>query len=159
MIEEQQFDEIVESDRQDFPTPKPSPDLAKLAMRVLDFIRHERSTAQQDDYTVILSALHEALRGKEAECQACETLCQQCGVEHAAKIKGKDAEIARFTNENKQMRATIKEVLPTLDEIAQTEQCVQKVPCASCDTRSIARRLRDTLDKHGEAPPSPVAGQ
>jgi len=100
MSEEQQFEEIVQSDRHDFPVPPPAPDLENLAMRVLDFIRHARPTAQQDDYTVILSALHEALRGKEAECQTCETLCQRCGVEHAAKIAGKDAEINRLTAEN-----------------------------------------------------------
>jgi len=153
-----------ERERRALKQKQPAPDVEKLARETAEKMAKECAERMESDESydftpAILSALHEVLRGKEAECQTCETLCQQCGVEHAAKIKGKDAEIARFTNENKEMRATIKEVLPTLDEIAQTEQCVQKVPCASCDTRSIARRLRDTLDKHGEAPPSPVAGQ
>jgi len=92
--------------------PKPDLDLEKLAKETAEKMAEECAEAMESDESydftpAILSALHEALRGKEAECQACETLCQQCGVEHAAKIKGKDAEINRRTAENAKLREVL----------------------------------------------------
>jgi len=85
--------------------PKPAPHLEKLARKTAEKMAKEcaermESNESYDFTPAILSVLHEVLRGKEAECQTCETLCQRCGVEHAAKIKGKDAEIDRLTAEN-----------------------------------------------------------
>ena len=155
MTEEQQFEEIIESDRQDFPTPSPAPDLEKLARKTAHHIKGLTGYCFEDElYKVILSILHDALRGKEAECQTCETLCQQCGVEHAAKIKGKDAEIARLATENKEMREACQLGLRSLGFY------LDFYPNSNdYDGEGACRALHAALDKHGEAPPSPVAGQ
>jgi len=153
-----------ERERRALKQKQPTLDLEKLAeetaVACIAVAYSDQDQLRVNIERIILSALHEAVRRmNEKIALKCEIAVGERTLDWLKCRKVLDDEIDRLTAENKQMRATIKEVLPTLDEIAQTEQCVQKVPCASCDTRSIARRLRDTLDKHGEAPPSPVAGQ
>jgi len=148
MTEEQQFEEIVESDQQDFPE-SPASDLETLARETWNKLNALGLTEQPWD--VILSALNMVAQARDTDFEAA---CLQFNIRIAATkeemqnlsdhVSRQDKEIKEICLAQKDRIAVLNEAVRERDELAEEFRQQRNMLKQACFNKDAALDMKDT---------------